>query len=74
MKAYPETRKQTVKLFIDKFGDLNSDSKEICKIVFKKLVTKDEVESYRSGIEDTILAPFDQYQPFEQRNMCKQVQ
>lgn len=33
MKQHDEVRKQTVKLIIEKLQDLNSDSKEICKIM-----------------------------------------
>lgn len=65
MKQHDEVRKQTVKLIIEKLQDLNSDSKEICKIMLWKLIRKDEVESYWSGFEDTILAPFDLYQHYE---------
>jgi len=61
MKPYENVRRQTVKLIIEKLQDLNSDSKEICKIMLWKLILKDEVESYRNGFEETILAPFDIY-------------
>lgn len=46
MKFYDGVRRQTVKLIIEKLQDLNSDSKEICKIMLRKLIKKEEVDSY----------------------------
>lgn len=74
MKFYDGVRRQTVKLIIEKLQDLNSDSKEICKIMLRKLIKKEEVDSYWSGFEDTILAPFDLYQIYETWGLTQLVQ
>jgi len=46
-KKFPEVRKDTIRQIILKLGDLNSEGKEICKIMLWKLVTEEEVLLYR---------------------------